>query len=377
MFGFLQRRTYRTLNKITVSQSALQVNYAALQASHKEARICPVIKSNAYGHGLRETAGIFDALDAPFLAVDSLFEAYELYKEKVKTPILIMGYTDPENFKVKRLPFHIAVFDLEVAKILNRYQPGCNIHIFVDTGINREGITLTDLPAFLVEIKKLKNLHVVGLLSHFADADNDTSDVFVKKQIDQYKKALSLVEEYGFHPKWRHIANSAGAYKVHDEIFTMLRVGLASYGINPLTGKDKHGQTITLTPALEFSSTLVQVKTVPKGEFVGYNCTHQTSRETILGLLPAGYNEGVDRRLSDKGYVKIRDKFFPIIGRVSMNMTAIDITELKNPQVGEKVVIYSADPADKNSIANAAQTAGTIAYDLLVRLAPSVKRIIV
>lgn len=377
MFEFLQKRSYQNLNKIYVSKSTLLENHRLIQFFHQEAKVCPVLKSNAYGHGLKETVPIFDEMQSPFLIVDSLFEAYKLYKLKVKTPILIMGYTSPENFKIKKLPFEIAVFDLDLAKILNQYQAKCSIHIFIDTGMNREGVKIDDLPQFLFEIKKLHNLKVTGLCSHFADADNPSSLEFTKQQIQKFKTALKIMREFDTDPKWRHIAASGGAFKIKDKTFNMLRVGLAHYGINPLIEKDSDKNKIKLKPALEFSSTLVQIKKISKGDLVGYNCTFKARKNMVVGLLPAGYYEGIDRRLSNLGFVKIRNNFFPIIGRVSMNMTSIDISKLKNPKVGEKVIVHSAEVKDKNTLVENAKLAQTIPYDLLVHLAESVKRVVV
>ena len=377
MRAFLRQRSYKNLNKVTVSKKTLLANHSALQKFHPKTVVCPVLKSNAYGHGLKEVASIFDSMKCQFLVVDSLFEAYLLQKLRVRTPVLILGYMLPSSFTAERIPFDITLFDIESAKILNKHQPGCNIHIFVDTGMSREGVRIEDLQQFLTELKKLKNLNVVGLCSHFADADNPNSHQFTDLQVKTYKKALAIVSKHGFSPKWRHISASAGTFKVHDQAFNMIRAGLAHYGINPLEGGDDHRKNITLHPVLEFSSTLVQVKKIQKGARIGYNGTYRAEKTMILGLLPAGYYEGVDRRLSNKGYVKIRDQFFPIVGRVSMNMTVIDITKLKQPKVGESVIIYSSKESDQNSITNAAKQASTIPYELLVHIADSVKRVII
>lgn len=377
MFSFLKRKTYSHLNRVTISKKALIANHQNLQKYHPEASVCPVLKSNAYGHGIREVAPIFDSLGCPFLAVDSLFEAYELYKLKTKTPVLIMGYTDPQNFTLKKLPFDVAVFDLELVKTLNEYQPGCNIHIFVDTGMSREGIKVTDLQSFLTKLKKYKNLNIVGLCSHFADSDNPKSNKFTTAQAEQFKKALKILEMNGIYPKWKHISASAGSFKLIDNTFNMIRAGKAHYGISPLEKSDPYWNKIKLTPVLEFSSTLAQIKMIPKGSLVGYGLTYKAKTNTTLGLLPAGYYEGIDRRLSNKGLVKIRSSFYPIVGRVSMNMTVIDITDLARPKVGEKVIVYSSALSDKNSIKKAAGIIGTIAYELMVHINETVKRFVV
>lgn len=370
------RREYQNLNKILIKKSALEHNFKVLQKYHPEAKICPVVKSNAYGHGLITVAPIFDSLNPAFLVVDSLYEAYELYKLKIKSPILILGYTHPDNFKVKRLPFHFSVFDLTTAEVLNRYQPNCSIHLFVDTGMCREGISLKELPTFIKEIKKLKHLNIVGLASHFADADNPNDQLFSQLQLNNYKTALKILEENDIHPQWKHISASGGAFKTIDPVFTMIRVGLAMYGIHPLEPTDDSYRRIELQPALRFVSTLAQIKEISKGDKVGYNGTFEAKKTMRIGFIPAGYYEGIDRRLSNNGVFKVADQYCPILGRVSMNMTTIDLTTVPQAKVGGEVEIYSPNEEDKNGFLNVAKIAGTIPYEILVPIAEPVKRVV-
>ncbi len=367
-------KRYHHLNKVLISADRIKANHQAFVEYHPDKKVCHVLKSNAYGHGLKTVAELFDSFGSPFLVVDSLFEAYELQKLKVKTPILILGYTHPDNFKVKKLPFHFAVFDLDVAKILNEFQPGCSIHLFVDTGMSREGIPISEFPRFVKNVKKLNNLKIVGLTSHFADADNPRSSTFTDQQMAKYYEALEILKKEAIEPEWKHISASAGSIKIDDPTFNMVRVGLAGYGITPLEQGDPFFKKVPLQPALRFISTLSQIKIIQPGTQVGYGLTFTAEQEMTLGLLPAGYYEGVDRRLSNKGFVKLKGVFCPIVGRVSMNMTVIDISQVKKPQVGDEVEIYSHETSDQNSFLEAAKLAETIPYELLVHLAESVRR---
>ena len=335
---------YKTLNRIEISRKNLLENYRFLSAINRKIKIAPVLKSNGYGHGIIEVAQILDKVGAPFFCVDSLYEAYELYKAKIKTPVLIMGYTNPENLKIKKLLFSFAVFDLQTVEILNKYQPGCAVHIFVDTGMSREGVTLEDLPDFLKTLKKL-NVKVDGLMSHLAGGMD-------KLQIQRFHQAQKLVQKYGFSPKWIHLGTSGN----------MARVGLKLYLQKPI---------------LKFISHLAQVKKIKKGEGVGYDRTYKAKKDTIIGIIPAGYYDGVDRGLSNKGFVKIKNIFFPIIGRVSMNITTVDITSIKNAKIGDEIVVYSDHSSDRNSIENTAKICKKIPYEILVHLAQSTRRIIV
>lgn len=360
------KREYQTLNKIDISRDNLLQNFKYLSSLNKQVAIAPVLKSNAYGHGLLEIARILDDRKTPFFCVDSLYEAYELLKANIKTPILIMGYTDPRNFKVKKLPFSYAVLNSEMLEILNIYQPGCGIHIFVDTGMHREGISSKELPSFLDKIRKYPNLRIEGLMSHLTSAD-DKKDPLNKLQIKNFKKALEICKLKKIDPKWIHMANSDGLLNFHSQLkFTnMARVGLASYGIS---------KNPKLLPVLKFSTQIVQIKKIQKGGRVGYSGTFTVKKDITLGVLPLGYYDGVDRRLSNKGYVTVESIVCPIVGMVSMNITTIDLSQMSNPYIGQEVVIYSDNPANKNSIENAAKICKTISYDILIGLAASTKR---
>ncbi|MBT3249254.1 MAG: alanine racemase [Candidatus Pacebacteria bacterium] len=369
MFNFLNRKKYHHLNKILVDQQALIDNHQTLKQLHPHVQIAPVLKSNAYGHGLTTVAPVFDQLQPPFLIVDSLYEAYELYKKNIKTPILIIGYTDPRNYAIKPLPFHYSIFDLETAQALNKHQPGCSIHIFVDTGMSREGVQLKDLLHFVTELQKLKNLKIEGLASHFADADNPTDFLFTKEQIMNYHQALQIINDRGIDPQWKHISASAGAFSVKDSVFNLIRAGIASYGISPF-----EKQLNQLQPALTFESTLTQIKQIQQGDLVSYGLTYKAPQDMTIGILPAGYHEGIDRRLSNRGVVKIQNQLCPIIGRVCMNLTIIDLTKVDKPQVGDKVEIYSADKNARSSIFLQAEAAQTIPNKLLTGLDSSLNR---
>ncbi|MBI2334704.1 alanine racemase [Candidatus Daviesbacteria bacterium] len=340
--GFFKKE-YQALNRIEISRKSLLQNYKFLSVVNRKIKIAPVLKSNGYGHGILEVAGILDEVGTPFFCVDSLYEAYELFKAEIKTPVLIMGYTNPANLKIKKLPFSFAVFDLDTARVLSKFQPQAGVHIFVDTGMSREGITLEDLPDFLKTLKKL-NVKVEGLMSHLAGGMNNL-------QIQRFHQAQKLVKKFGFNPKWIHPGAING---------NMARVGLKLY---------------LQKPVLKFISHLAQVKKIKKGDKVGYDRTYKAKKDTIIGIIPAGYYDGVDWGLSNKGFVKIKNIFCPIIGRVSMNMTTVDLSNI-NAKVGDEVVIYSDNPRDKNSIENAAKICQKIPYEILVHLAQSTKRVI-
>lgn len=370
-------REYQPLNKIYINKQALLENYSYLSSVNSMVRVAPVLKSNAYGHGIKLVAEVLDSglrqndkVKPPFFCVDSLYEAYELLKAKIKTPVLVMGYIDPKSLNVKKLPFSYAVWDLEVVRSINKHQKGAEVHIFVDTGMNREGVKVSELPEFLSTIKQFSNITVAGLMTHLAEAEKPDSDL-TKGQLKEFKKAYEIVRKTGFSPEFVHIGGSGALLSRQSSVFSLqmtfvnvVRTGIATFGIG-------HS---SLKPALKLTTKLVQIKTIKKGDQVGYDGTFTAKKDTTVGILPIGYYDGVDRRLSSKGLVLIGDIECPILGRVSMNLTAVDITQVTQPKIGQEVVIFSDNPVDKNSIEKAAKTCETIPYDLLVHLASSTKR---
>ncbi len=374
MLKFLNlfKKRYQTLNKIEISQNNLLHNYHYLSSLDKKVLIAPVMKSNGYGHGITNVGKILDSVNAPFFCVDSLFEAYELQKANIKTPVLVMGYSNPENLKVKTLPFSFAVYDLETTKVLNEFQPGCGVHIFVDTGMHREGVPVENLPEFLNQIKKLTNIKIEGLMSHLASSESRKDPLFLN-QIKQYKKAKGILKKHKIHPKWFHIAATGSLINpqtrpIIAEVSNLARAGLALYGYSSSMPDQNLKPTLTLT------TKIAQIKKVSRGEKLGYDGTYTAKKDMTIAVLPIGYYDGVDRRLSNKGAFSINDISCPIIGRVSMNLNITDVSSVPNPKVGQEVVVYSCNPADKNSLGNAAKICKTIPYDLLVNLAETTRR---
>jgi alanine racemase len=355
------------LNTIRISKNALLDNYKYLNHL-SNLQIAPVLKSNAYGHGIGLAGKLLDTVGAPFFCVTSIDEGYELLKQNVKTPILIMGYVDPRNLQGKKLPFSYAVSSLESLEPIYRYQPHARIHIFVDTGMRREGFPIDSLPQLIHFIKLQKNIQIEGLMAHFAASGNN------RMQVENFQTAQNLFKQAGISFKWIHHANSSGLlhYKNYKgKIGNVARTGIAIYGIDPEMKDTK------LNPALEFTSTLTQIKDLAKDESSGYDFTFTAKKNMKIGVVAAGYYDGVDRRLSNVGYMKVGETFCKIVGSISMNLTVIDLTNVKNPKIGDKVIIFSNNPKDKNSIAESALFCKTIGYELLVRLASSTKRIVV
>ena len=350
------RKRYKTLNTVRINAEALLKNLKLYQNILPDQAICPVLKSNAYGHGLTTVAKILDSENLEFLVVDSLYEAYELKKARIKTPILILGYTFPENLK-KGLPFHFAASDIETAAHLAKL--GLKAHLEVDTGMARTGFPLENLRKTLQE---LKDLNLVGLFSHFADADNPSDPTYTKEQSKRFRRAIKITREEGFNPKHIHISNSAGALKAEAPDLNMARIGISLYGASLLEEEPKLKD---LKPVMKVVSTIIASRELKAGESVSYNCTFTAKKDMRIGVIPFGYYEGIPRSLSNTP---------PFLGRICMNHAIIDLTD-SDLQIGDEFIVYSADPNHERSFKNLAKKAQTIPYELMTNIAESIRHI--
>ncbi len=373
------RKTYQVLNEITISREALVSNYQYFTQLNPQAQVATVLKANAYGHGLEGVARVVDTdLSAPFICVDSLYEAYELSKLGIKTPVLVMGYTDPANYSVwKKLPFSFGVFDQETLLSLNQNQPGAKIHIKLDTGMCRLGLQSQDIPDFIKTLKTCNNLVVQGIFSHFSQADNPGKITFTTRQITRFKSMAEQFENAEYSFKWKHISASSGASFLRDPYFNLIRLGLGFYGYTPFGPHTKEGRVgrKKLKPALELISHIAQIKEIPVGSEVGYGGIYKAKQKEVIAILPLGYNEGLPRRLSNKGLVTLKNGgICQIVGNISMDMAMIRLPRGAKVKVGDPVTIISKNIENPNSLGRHTQIMGDIDYTLLTGLHPSIRR---
>jgi len=354
------QRKMKVLNTIELSEKALKHNYKYYKKLHPESKVCPVLKSNAYGHGLIEIAKMCEKLSPPYLIVDSFYEAFELKKAGVKTPCLIIGYTLPENYK--HMSFKnvaVTVLDLDTIKALGKLRKRVKIHLKVDTGMHRQGVPIDKVDEALDLIRSYKKLELEGICTHLADADNQKSN-FTKDQVKKFKQICKKVDV-----KWKHISATAGAGIIFSKEFNMIRLGLGLYGDSPI---EKYAGN--LKPVMRFSSTIIDIKKLKKGESVSYGCTFTAKRDMKIGIVPAGYYEGVDRRLSNKGFMFYGNKKCRILGTVCMNLSIIDLTGIKGARKGASVDFI------RGNVREIAEICKTITYVIWTHVAPTVRRII-
>lgn len=362
---------------VGISRSALLHNFDTYAKTYPNLQLAPVLKSNAYGHDLGLVARVLDHKPLAFFMVDSLYEARKLRGAGIRSRILVMGYTRPESISRARLPrLDFAITDIQQLRdILPLLRVPTRLHLKLDTGMHRQGITEHDLPEAIALLSASPFAQVVGVCSHFADADTKDS-AHAQTQVTNWNRMLETMQKAFPSVEYTHISATKGARFAEETQTTVLRLGIGLYGFDTAPEHET-----ALLPVLELRSLVAGLRTVPKGESVGYNATFTTEQETCIATIPAGYYEGVDRRLSNKGLVLIRGKECPIIGRVSMNMISVDVTEVASVAIGDTVTLISRVASTSCSIPSISSLVSSPEYSesiyvLLAHIPQHLKRVL-
>lgn len=365
---------YRTLNRIDLDRAALLHNFRLFQVRYPRLSIIPILKGNAYGHGLRETARMLDGASCDLLAVDGYFEA-GVIRHSTKHRILVLGYILPENVPLvdtRRCSF--VVQDIAGLEAFGRLGRPVRIHMEINTGMNRLGLQPDEIDAYLAALRRFPLLRLEGVMTHLADADHPDGDAHLRPQAALFDACVERILAEGFTPRFIHIAQTAGSGKIQCRYATALRLGIGLYGINPLDPRDPHHADLSgLRPVLSLKSTIVKVLPLRPGDRVSYGGTFTAPRAMRLGVLPLGYYEGVPRELSSAGAVTAGGHALPIVGRVCMNHTMIDLGR-SGLSAGDEVTVISADPAQPNSLASLSAAHHLFTYTVLTNLSGTVRR---
>ncbi len=379
--GFWRRsfsRQLDTFNLVEISRSAILHNFDLFQSIQPQAEIWPVLKANAYGHGLEPVAEILKARKFTYFVVDSYYEALKIWQVNPHKVLLIgqAPWSNYQFFDFSKLA--IVVYRVEVLRILGKLNRPIKIHLKINTGLNRQGIKVSEVSEFLDELKKYPKLGLEGVCSHFISSDDSGKDDLTRQQENLFLQVLQKIRSYGFNPKYIHISNSAGVIKTQNtKIYNAVRLGLGLYGINPIPSNDSAFIKLqNLKPALTFWSTLIHKINLQKGDGVSYGSTFVADRDMTIGLIPVGYYEFFSRRLNNRGYVSFQDKFLPLVGNICMNLSMCSLEEV-DVQVGDRIKIISSNPEDLNSVYRIANLNETITYEVLVKLAESIRRVVV
>jgi alanine racemase len=363
---------FETFNTIEISKSALLNNFD-FYAHLSGLPVIPVLKSNAYGHGIKQVAQALASRTMPYLAVDGYFEALRI-REVTAQAVLVMGAIAPANFKTIGLDnFSFVVQDAVTIEALGRRAAKVKIHLEINTGMNRYGVDCADVLKFVKIIGKYPNLEFEGVMTHLADSDG-LDPRTIDQAVKLFDEAIDLILASGARPTMFHIAQSAGTPKVHSRHASAVRVGIGLYGINPLDLRDPlFAKLDSLRPALTLSSTITQIHELQKGDKVSYNYTFEAQAPLRMGVMPIGYYEGLPRALSNAGIVTVNTHPAPIIGRVCMNHAMISL-EGTSAQIGDRIEIISNHPDDPNSIQNIARDHDLFNYQLLTSLSNDIRR---
>jgi alanine racemase len=369
-------KQYTTHNHIEVSQSAILHNIDVFETLSGK-QVIPVLKGNAYGHGTILVAKALRKRKLPYVAVDGYFEALRI-REVSKQPVLVMGAILPENFaRMKYDNFAFVVQDEATIHTLGKTKKSIKVHLECNTGMNRYGVKPDEIIHLTKLILSYKNLDLEGIMSHLADSDGD-NPATVNSAVAIFDTCVDAVRAVGASPSIIHVAQSAGSLKAHSKYANTIRVGIGAYGINPFPKHHPLNRQLQkdLRPALKLVSTVTKIIELEKGDEVSYNYTFTAPKRMKIAVIPLGYYEGVNRALSNCGVVKIGETFVPIIGRVCMNHTMLSL-ENADTKVGDRVVIYSNNPADLNAIDMVASKHNLFNYNLLTILSPDVRRTLV
>jgi len=335
------------------------------------AKFMAVVKANAYGHGAVAVARTAEENGVEYLAVANISEAIELRNEGILVPILILTES-PTSALHEVIAYDLAqtIYSFSEAQALSEEASKRNkkarVHIKVDTGMGRVGVSPSSALSLVHKVSSLPNLVIEGIFTHFAKAE-ETGDNYTIEQFEKFKGVLAKVAEIPI----KHAANSAATVFFPQTHLDMVRVGLMIYGLYP---SDSARNKVNLTPALSFLSRVTYVKRVDAGTPLGYGGIYKTKKETTIVTIPVGYADGFSRRLSNKGRVLIGGKRYPVVGRISMDLTLADIGDAK-VKVGDEVVLIGRQGLESISADEIAELEDTISYEIVCSIGKRVPRI--
>ena len=342
-------------------------------------RYMAVVKADAYGHGAVECARRLEAEGIDWFGVAITEEGIELRDAGITKPILCLGSFWPgQEDAIVSYDLTPVIFELDVADALSKAigDRTYDIHIKIDTGMGRVGMRWTEAEEFVHGLKSYPNLTVTGVMTHLASADDPAQDEFTATQIERFYEACKVVEAAGFAPEIFDVANSPGSIRYPASRVGMVRVGGALYGlVNDIVPRES--EKPDLRPVLSLVSRIAHVKSVPAGEGLGYDQTFHTRRDSLIALVPIGYNDGYPRGESNCQNAIVNGTLVPVVGRVSMDWTLLDVTDVAICKKGDEVTFIGRDGNHEITAADLARQVGTIGYEITCGISPRVPRIYV
>lgn len=351
--------------------------------------VAAVVKANAYGHGMLLIAGLARQGGAASFCVHSLEEALALRVAGFDEDILVMGHVP-----LARLDEAVAerlscvLFNPEsverLAELASPEKPA-RVHLKLETGTNRQGVDGEALSWFLDFIRNHPQVSLEGVYTHFANIEDTTDHSYANRQQALFNYMVERIQGAGFADVRVHAACSAAALVVPGTRYDMVRLGISQYGLwssketflsyKLQNANDAQDEGDVLRPVLTWKTRISQVKTVSAGSYVGYGCSYQTTRDSRIAILPIGYSDGYDRRLSNQAYVLVRGRRAPVRGRICMNLTMIDVTDIPGAMLEDEVVVLGRQGEQEITAEHLAGLIGTIAYEVVARISPALARL--
>ena len=379
-----QKHSHRTW--VEIDAQALHSNVQTLRTFFSPGtKFLAVVKANAYGHGLAEVAHELGH-DVDWFGVDSLDEALTLRALHVLNPILILGYTLRERLdEVVAADLSQTVYDTQTLRALGAaaMEQGNNarVHLKIETGTTRQGAWPEDFEEIFKTLRAVPQVTLEGVSTHLANVEDTADPRYMRQQISRFNEAVRMVAQAGFSGFIKHVGASAAAILYPESHFDLVRVGIALYGLWPSQGvrdsviQKPHSRM--LLPVLSWKTRIAQIKRVPMHTPVSYGLTERLTRDSIVAVLPIGYADGFDRRLSKAGEVLIRGKKAKVLGRVCMNMVMVDATDIPAVQAEDEVVLIGSHGTEQLGAEDLAEKIGTINYEVVSRINPRLARIVV
>jgi alanine racemase len=358
--------------------------------THPDARLMGVVKANGYGHGAIEVARCALQNGAERLGVARIDEGIQLRAAGIKAPILIFGYTLPERIpEILEYDLTQTAYTPAFARALSRTAVSVGkkirIHLKIDTGMGRLGLLSKNFKSHYSDeminttavdetlaIAGLNGLELEGIFTHFATADSADKS-YAENQLDLFLNYLSRVRKAGLDPEVKHAANSAALIDMPQSHLDMVRPGIAIYGLYPSAEVNK--KRVSLRPAMALKTKVIHLKKVPAGFNISYGITYKTPKPTTIATVPIGYADGLNRLLSSRGQMLVHGKRVPIVGRVCMDLTMLDVGSIDNVQVGDEAVIFGRQGSESLTVDEMASSLNTINYEIVTTITARVPRV--
>jgi alanine racemase len=341
--------------------------------------VMAVVKANAYGHGAVECARRLEREGADWFGVALPEEGIQLREAGITQPILCLaGFWQEQAAALLQSQLVPVVYRLDMIEALDRAagERGviADVHVKIDTGMGRLGVRYDDVSEFAPFLKKFNNIRVTGFMTHFAAADEPSCGPLTHDQIERFNESMATFQAHGFKPALYHLANSAGIFGQPAARGNMVRPGGVLYGLwrDILAPADRE---VALKPVMSLHTRITLVKWVPAGETVGYGCTFEASRKTLVATVPIGYDDGYMRGLSNRSHAIIRGTYANVIGRISMDLTIIDVTNVPGVAVDDEVTLIGTRSHLSVTAEDLAKIAGTLSYEVTCGIGQRVPRI--